>query len=456
MTDIEKTKRLGLDKIAFFLLLVAGVFCAKLVVSSRTSFELSKPVQLEGTGLSVIIPQGGGFQQISDGFSYEDNEFRLGTVLRAGREATVKVYWRYFLLPIEQAAPGIFAEDANTLGGVVEYSNTKQFGQLTFDCAKIVVANTATVLLIGATVLPDGRTLTLEVAQGGRDFNIADEVFNSIIASATFKSKSPLADGIKFLENFRQKDFADIVEKKAGQNCYYIEDFTDKKLGFSTDAVGVVADSSKVNSAIVAKLHFFQSGMIARAEQELFAGEPNMHTFKWGNRQSDILINREIPATVKLDETGMITIQKRTGMQNFAIGRSMLPEIIFDCAVESFLRSGFDSVMLDMIVSDGTIRPIIIKRAKVEADKFPQLNATEAVEIKFFGSGADAQTVYLNDSGEILMSEMHGGVSCRFRKTEKENIIADFPEWAEKIEQIKGYTVAADADKDGDKKKRKR
>ncbi|MFA6187405.1 MAG: hypothetical protein WC770_09400 [Phycisphaerae bacterium] len=455
MTDSEKVKRFGLDKIGFFVLLLAGVLCAKLVVSSQTNFKLSKPVLLEGTGVSAAIPRGGGFQQISEGFSYEDNEFRLGAVLRVGREAAVSVHWRYFLLPIEQAFSERFAEEANSLGGVVEYSKSQQFGQLTFDCAKIVAAKTATVLLTGTTVLPDGRTLTLEVAQKGRDFDIADNVFNSVIASAEFKAENSRADGIKFLENFRQTDFADIAGKKTEQNYYYIEDFTDKKLGFSTDAVGKVTDSSKVDSVIAATLYFFQSGMISRAEQDLFAGEPNIHTFKWGNRQSDLLINREIPTTIKLDDTGMITIQKRTGMQNFANGRSMLPEILFDCAIESFLRSSFDAVMLDMIISDGTIRPIIIKKAKAEADKFPELKITKAVEVKFLGSGTDAQTIYLNDANEMLMSEIRGTVAYRLRKTDKENIIADFPEWTEKIEQLKGYTVAADANGNGDKKKKK-
>jgi hypothetical protein len=335
------------------------------------------------------------------------------------------------------------------------YSQNKQFGQLTFECAKIVAAKTATVLLTGTTVLPNGRTLTLEVAQRGRDFDMADKVFNSVIASAKFEERSLLDDGIRFLQNFRQTDCADIAGGKTEQNYYYIEDFTGKKLGFSTDAVGIVADSSKVDSVIVAALYFFQSGMISRAEQDLFAGEPNVHTFKWGNRQSDLLINREIPTTIKLDETGTITVQKRTGMENFANSGSMLPEILFDCAIESFLRNSFDSVMFDMILSDGTIRPIIIKRTKAEAGKFPELKVTKAVEIKSFGSNANVQTIYLNDANETLLSEIHGGMAYRLRKTEKEKIIADFPEWTEKIEQIKGYTVAADADKDGDKKKRK-
>jgi hypothetical protein len=455
MSDSEKVKRFGFDKIGFFILLLAGIFCAKLLIASRTNFKLSKPVQLEGTGFSAAIPQGGGFQQISEGFSYEDNEFRLGTILRSGREEAVSVHWRYFLLPIKRTAMERFAEDANTIGGIVEYSRSRQFGQLTFECAKITAAKTAMVLLTGTTILPDGRTLTLEVAQVGRDFNMADKVFDSVIASAAFKAESPRADGIKFLENFRQNDFADIAGRKTEQNYYYIEDFTDKKLGFSTDAVGVIADSSSDNSVIAAALYFFQSGIVSRAEQDLFAGEPNMGTFKWGNRQSDLLINREIPTTIKLDETGTITIQTRTGTQNFAVGGSMLPEILFDCAIESFLHSSFDAVMIDMIVSDGIIRPIIIKKGKVEADKFPELKITKAVEIKSFGSGVNVQTIYLNDANEMLMSEIHGGMSYRLRKTGKEKIVADFPEWSEKIEQIKGYTVAADTDKTGNKKKRK-
>jgi hypothetical protein len=452
MSDSEKIKRFGLDKIGFLILLLAGVFCAKLLVSSRTNFKLSKPVHLEGTGVSAAIPRGGGFVQISEGFRYGDNEFRLGSVLNAGQGTGISAHWRYFLLPTEQK----FAEDANSLGGVVEYSISKQFGQLTFECTKIVAAKTATVFLTGTTVLPDGRTLMLEVEQAGQDINMADKVFNSVIASATFEARNLLDDGIKFLENFRQTDFAESAAAKAGQNYYYIEDFTGKKLGFSTDAVGVVADSAKVDSVIAATLYFLQSGMISRAEQDLFAGEPNIRTFKWGNRQSDLLINREIPTTIKLDETGTITIQKRTGVQNFANSRSMLPEILFDCAIGSFLRSSENAVMLDMIVSDGIIRPIIIKKVKAEANKFPELNITKAVEVKIFGPGANAQTIYFNDANEMLLSETRGEKSAyRLKKTEKEKIIADFPEWTEKIEQIKEYTVAADTDKAGNKKKRK-
>jgi hypothetical protein len=444
MTYTEKLKQFGLDKIAFLVLLIAGLICAEFIVSSRNSFKLSKPVSLNGTGLSVSIPAGGGFRPTSDGFSYTDNEFRLGSVLQAGKDAGLSVYWRYFILPAEQTASERFISDANSIDGIIESSQTKQFDQFSFECVRIVAKKNAIVLLSGTAQLPDGRTLTLEVMQKSRDFNFADKVFDSVIESASFNPENPLADGIKFLDNFKQKNLAGIVSKKKEQNYYYIQDFTDRKLGFSTDADGIMSDG-KNNSIAAAGLYFLHSGRISHAEQDFFTAEPNLHTFKWANRQSDLLINREIPTGIELDAEGMITVRKTNRLQTFKQSSSMLPEMLFDAAVEDFLRSDFNSVMLDMLLSDGRIRPAIIKKAG--PNDYPQLKAAFAAEIEFFDAGTANQTVYFDSKGRIILSEVRGSFSYRLQRTEKEKLAADFPQWLDKIEQLEQYIVAEPNDK---------
>jgi hypothetical protein len=117
--------------------------------------------------------------------------------------------------------------------------------------------------------------------------------------------------------------------------------------------------------------------------------------------------------------------------------------------IDIFLQSDFNDVMLDMIASDSTIRPIIAKKAAAKSDRFTDLRISKKVEIKFFGSGVNTQIIYINDAGDMLLSEVRGKASYRLRKTDKEKIIADFPEWSEKIERIGEYAGL------GGKKKRK-
>ena len=260
MTDGEKLRRIGLDKAALFFLLLAGLFFAKLIISSRNNFKLSKPVALQGTGLAVSVPAGGGFKQLSDGFEYNDNEFRLGCVLQISSNAAVSVHWRYFLLPFEKTTSERFETQASAIAGNIEKTGSEQFGQFTFDYAEIVSEKTPTLLFCGTTQLPDGRTLTLEVGQRGQNIDFAEEIFKSLAASVTFTPDNPLAKGAELLSNFRSKDLADISQKKTEQNYYYIKNYTGQSLGFITDAISIKADSPRCQFAYSSQFVFHPSG----------------------------------------------------------------------------------------------------------------------------------------------------------------------------------------------------
>jgi hypothetical protein len=452
MTDGEKLRRFGLDKAALFLLLLAGFFFAELIVSSRTNFKLSKPIELPGTGLAVCVPAGGGFRKLSDGFEYEDREFRLSYVLQISSDAAMSIHWRYFLLPFEKTIPERFQAQAAAIGGSIEKTGSEQFGQFTFDYARIASEKTAVLLFSGTTQLPDGRILTLEVAQRGRNIDLAEKIFRSLATSVTFTPDSPLAKGRELLDNFRQRALENIVQKKARQNYYYIKNYTDQALGFVTDAISLKTDSPDANSLVAVNLYSIHSGISSFAEQGLFRSEPNLQSFKWVSQQSNFLVNRNLTTSIELDQQGMITVLTSAGpvepqrniIQNFIFTSTMLPDVLFDTFIESFLQSSSNSVMVDLILSDGRIAPALVTRT--EPQKAAEPNIVSAVEIALFGTDASEQTIYFDSNGKILLSQVHGKFSYKLERTQRDRLIADFPTWLEKIQQIEQYILEKSKD----------
>jgi hypothetical protein len=429
MTNHEKLRRLGLDKIALLLLLAAGLFLAKLVISSRSNFKLSEPVILQGSGLAVSVPTGRGFTQPLEGFQYDDNEFRLISVLQINNNTAISISWRYFLLPPEETAFERFHTQAADIKGSIEKTGSELFGQFTFDYAEIFSAKKPALLFSGTTLLPDGRTLSLEVMQKGLSADLAEKIFKTTIASATYTPDNPMAKGKELLDNFRRNTLADMLQKQAEQNYYYIKNYTGQTLGFTTDTASVKNDVLQANSLVAANLYFFKSGINAFAEQTVFHSKPNLQTFKWASLQRDFLTNRKLTTSIELNSQGTISVHKRDTVQNFTFTPTMLPEIFLDTFIKSFLQSSFDSVMVDLILSDGRIRPVIITRAE------PQ-KAASAVKAAFFGTSVTYQTIYLDSNGNTLASEVQGRISYKLQRAQKEDIIADFPQWADKIEQI--------------------
>jgi hypothetical protein len=315
---------------------------------------------------------------------------------------------------------------------------------MTFDYAEISSQKTAVLLFSGITQLPDGRTLTLEVNQKGQNIDLAEKIFKSLIASVTFTADSPIAKGSKLLASFRQKDLADISKKKTEQNYYYIKNYADQNLGFVTDAVSFKADSHDVNPLAAASLYFIRSGISSLAEQSLLRCDPNLQSFKWMTQQSDLLINRDLTTSIELDREGIVTVQRRNIIQDFVFTSTMLPEILFDVLIESFLQSDFNSVMVDIILPEGQIAPALITR--VEPQNVTEPNAASAVKIAFFGANAGEQTIYFDDSGKTLLSEVHGKASYKLKRVDRERLIADFPDWLEKIKQIEQHILEKSKD----------
>jgi hypothetical protein len=165
------------------------------------------------------------------------------------------------------------------------------------------------------------------------------------------------------------------------------------------------------------------------------------------SRQSDLLINRDLTTSIELDRQGKVTVQRRNIVQDFAFTSTMLPEILLDTLLESFLQSDFNSVMVDIILPDGRLAPALVAKTKLQPvlngaeGKAVEPNAAWAVKTEIFGTNTNQQTIYFDSTGKILLSEVHGRLSYKLEKTQRDRIIADFPQWLEKIQQIEQYII---------------
>lgn len=450
MTDDEKLKRLGLDKIAFLILLLVGLLIAKLIVSSRGNFKLSKPFAAAGCGVSASIPVGGGFQQHStNGFEYNDNEFRLSSIMRISNDEALMVHWRYFIIPFKKSVAQRFEQQASDIEGDIEKTGQEKFGQLTFDYARIVSQKNSILFISATTLLPDGRSLSLEITQKGNDINLADKIFSSVAASAVFEPDNPLANGTKLLKNFKNKSLADFIKNKLQQNYYFIENFTGQTIGFITDAMSIQpvsgrdkgvdkknSDSprSEAGMLFAANLYLLQVGVNSFAEQSLLHGEPDLKTFKWVCLQNDLLINHQTTISIELNSKNQLTIRSDKNELDLTSTDSIIPDILTDAFIYTFVVSDFNSLMVDYLFSDGRLNPVLISKADKQQISDP--NITFAVTTQFFGVDASRQINYLDKNGQILKTEVRGKLSYKLERTNENQIIARFPAWKGKIEQI--------------------
>jgi hypothetical protein len=433
MADSEIHRRLGLDKAAFLALFILGLVLAKFIISFESKFTLSEPMAIKGTGLEVSVPLGDNWKRLlSNGFKYENNEFKFTCLMQISGSSAITVQWQYSLLPAIKTVSERLQAEAASIQGRIESSASDKFGDFKFDHAKIVSEKVT--VFYGTTVLPDGRILTLEVAQSGQGADLAEKILKDLLASAKYNPDNSLAKGAELLKTFKTS-LPTLLPQGGYQNYFRLKDTRGGSIGFTTDSMSYSPDSNENSAIFSADLLFLSSGFNAYAENSIFSSDISLKKFDWTFKQGNMLTNRELPMHISLDN-GTLAIQKSrdSGVDKFTFTDTMLPNPLFDLIVESFLKSNFDTVMIDMILSDGKIAPLILSR--INSPQTAVLPSESAAAVELFGTNSINEKMFFDADGRLLSADVQGGLSYRIERTTRADILADFPQWIEKIQQM--------------------
>ncbi|MDD5010817.1 MAG: hypothetical protein PHQ00_01705, partial [Phycisphaerae bacterium] len=242
-------------------------------------------------------------------------------------------------------------------------------------------------------------------------------------------------EGAEFLKTFK-KSYVDFLPPDSSQNYYRVKDTRGNNIGFTANAARRPANPNKNSLFSSAGVQFVGTRLNSYAERSLFHSDIPMTKFDWLVTQSNLLTNRELPVFIQLSD-GSLTVNKQGKTENFAFTDTMLPEVFFDTAVAAFLRGDSDMIMLDFIISDGRIAPAIISKINIP----PALKSTAkfAAGIELLGANTIYQKAYFDGEARPIFAEVQSSFSYKIERSSKADILADFPQWAEKIQLMEQY-----------------
>lgn len=194
MVEGNIIKRHIAEKVSLLVIFIISLLAAWLVITFRSGIQLSAPIELNLSGLSVSLPLGGGWQ-CERQWKHDDDGFTISSAFAVGA-GTNQSYTRcHYLLASRQLTPEErFGEVSAGIGGEVVKMSQTTTGPFVVDWAKIT-GDAGFEMMFGVCSLPAGRELEIEVLQTADEDGLAKSIFERIVKNIRFSDNGLLQAG---------------------------------------------------------------------------------------------------------------------------------------------------------------------------------------------------------------------------------------------------------------------
>jgi len=184
-------RRIGGDKIALLALFALSLLTARVVVGLKSTIVLSDPIPLRGTGISVAVPVGNGWQSMGQ-WGGDGNTFILQSSFSAGPgRPTAAVVCKYQPAIGVSTPSMLFEQRAAELNGMITPIDQIMTDSLIFDCARIDSEESPITAFIGRAVIAEDQQLVIEVREITGDIELAEATFRRVVESMIYRGSLP-------------------------------------------------------------------------------------------------------------------------------------------------------------------------------------------------------------------------------------------------------------------------
>jgi len=345
-------------EIALLLIFMLGLILSGLFVKSRNQVQVSDPIALPGSGLSVCLPTNPGWIVRESNWRYEsDSSIVLVAQRQLSGSRDMSIRWRYVLCSPADTARQILLGRLQESATQSEKMNSVS-GPIPIEYAVIQPEQTdEAVRYLAVAALDFGRHLELEIYTLQRfDPFYPEQLLRSLAAEIVYQPPKELQAGKQSVKDFWMQVADDHI--RLSDQAFLIKDTQNTPAGY---AVFRYSDAGLNNEMQLQLRHQFYDPVRERRESTFwFDGNPKR--FRWIStiRRPRTQTPRDYSITRR--EDGSINVQSNSGDNKQFLCHGLLPELLLAEYAAFFLESEHDSVIVDVLAAQGFVVPTIFQR----------------------------------------------------------------------------------------------
>lgn len=392
--DIEKVKRYSLAELALLIIFVIGLLLAWLVVEKRSGIVLTQSIALNGSGLSVRLPGGGGWEY-TPAWTYEnDNSMVLAAQRRFSPQAAVKMTWRFEFCSRPLELEAVLAERLAASNAAVE--SIEMPAGTGMQAARVTASEGIynAVYLIARKNLDFGRAVELQVlpSHPGIDPFYLEDLLKETASSVIYETPAELAAGMEVLNRF----FSTLEAEKVADESFLITDNRGLTTGF------YISEKQAANGNLLKLRSRHYDAQQFRIDSTLTIGQPAA-PFEWETRVT--LPGAAAQAyRIGRQEDGSLTVTGSSGEKREIVcsGQRLLPEVLLADFVQFLLASEQKEVIVDVLSATGMVVPVLIGPVDVEKAAARSEDVAEAVRVSYLHGRDFFDELYYNKDRELI------------------------------------------------------
>ncbi len=436
MNTFEKEKKYGSDKIALLGLFVLAILTAYAITTLKSAVILTRPIELNYTGLAVSMPNGNGWR-CEKNWSYGQNAFVLKSFFTINPDRyTAEARCRYLLAAENTPADLLIEQRAYDLSGTIIEKNRIQTELLNIKWAYIKNEQYLLDIYFGTTRLPNNRQLDIEVLLTD-NADLAAQTFKLVAENIKFQDNQLLNAGSQIVQNIKNSGISSFLTDQSRQDIFLIKDEKKRPVGFTTDVLIDSTQDAPLNIQAAGLLYI--RGRYAQEQAMFFQCSNNLDEFSYKKQSA------KNGTEITMNKTGTMTVKTSKPYPkeiNYQPGPSAIPDVFLEFLLNHFIDSYHEKLVIDIIRSDGTINPALLRRIEDKGD------STHILKLDFLGGQRFSELIYLDNQKNILKRLL--GIQTPPGNNEEplrrrniltlerdtaENILRQFPERADYILQ---------------------
>ena len=403
--DIKKVKRYSLVEVALLAIFMLGLLTAHLIVKLRARVVLSDLIPLSGSGLSVSLPEGSGWERTT-AWQYEDAESSMMLIGQFGDpdRGGMAVRWRFVFSTPDGSERELLEQKAQKISAVIQsFDTTGQECPMVYARMRLPSSPRQEVYL-GIMRLDSNRSVELLVKSYGSGSFYGENVLESVAGSIQYRPLQEAADGRALMETFLQTQANRLSGRSLPDEAFLIKDAAGENMGYYYARHSL--SNRDRQQRFRTHIRQFESNSL-KLESELWF-DPIEKEYRWKTDLSNPRVGGALVYEIAADEGGTLLVTRNTEeIKTFPAGQFFLPEPLLNELAYAFLQSDYSGVIVDVLAARGQLVPVHLTKLPPEKAKAKSEAVDAVVRINF---------LYHPDSYEELLFDRSQNLLGKFEQ----------------------------------------